>query len=203
VQTYLDEIAPANIAGRLIKFSKDGVFVTADDKEAINEDDDFVALVDETQIGWIKFNGEKEPPTRIMGLLFDGFVMPGRDSLGDTDPTQWEEGLSGKPADPWLHQMNLVLQHAETRELFTFSTTSITGRRAIGNLLRHYNRMQRTNPGEIPVIKLKAGGYNHRDERIGWVSTPVFAVVGRVPRDSAATPDTSVEADLNDEIPAY
>jgi hypothetical protein len=201
VQMYLDEVAPANVVGRLVKFTKEGVFATADDDGAMSEDAEFVALTDETQVGWIKFNGEGTPPDRIMGLLYDGFQMPSRASLGDSDEAEWPEGLSGKPSDPWLHQMNLVLQHAETRELYTFSTTSITGRRAVGNLLRHYNRMTRTNPGEIPVIKLKVGGFNHRDERIGWVSTPVFAVVGRVPRDSAAKPDTSVAGDMNDSIP--
>jgi hypothetical protein len=71
----------------------------------------------------------------------------------------------------------------------------------VGNLLRHYDRMQKTNPGEVPVVRLKAGGFNHRDDRIGWVPTPVFAVVGRAPRDSAAKPDTSAAADLNDQIP--
>ena len=77
----------------------------------------------------------------------------------------------------------------------------MTGRRAVGNLLRHYDRMQRTHPDELPVVRLKVGGFQHRDERIGWVSTPVFAVVGRAPRDSAAKPDTSTRADMDDEIP--
>jgi hypothetical protein len=201
VQMYLDEIAPANIAGRLVKFSKDGVFVTTDNNEPVSDDTDFIALCDEVQIGWIKFNGDTAPPDRIMGLLYDGFRMPARESLGDTDESQWEEGLSGKPEDPWKHQMNLVLQSAETRELFTFSTTSATGRRAIGNLLRHYDRAQRTGKDKVPVIRLKTGGFNHRDTRIGWVSTPAFAVVGRVPRDSAVKPDTSAAADLDDQIP--
>jgi hypothetical protein len=33
----VDEIAPASIAGRLIKFGKEGVFVTADDSEPVPE----------------------------------------------------------------------------------------------------------------------------------------------------------------------
>jgi hypothetical protein len=53
----------------------------------------------------------------------------------------------------------------------------------------------------MPVVRLKSGGFNHRDDRIGWVSVPVFAVVGRAPRDSAAKPDTSAAGDLNDQIP--
>ena len=201
VQAYLDEIAPANIVGRLIKFSKDGKFITTDDGEAIGDDVDFTALTDQTLVGWIKFNGDGAPPDRAAGLLYDGFIMPSRDALGDDDPAQWEIGLNGQPADPWQHQVCLVLQHGDTNELFTYATSSVTGRRAIGNLLRHYDRLRKTHPDMYPVIRLKVGGFQHRDERVGWVATPVLAVVGRAPKDSAAKPDTSVATDMNDEIP--
>jgi hypothetical protein len=157
-------------------------------------------LCDDTLVGWIKFNGVGEPPSKEMGLLFDGFQMPPRQSLGDLDPKQWETGLDGQPADPWQHQQNLVLQNTETAELFTFSTSSRTGRRAVGTLLRHYERMQKARPDELPVIRLSTGGFQHKDTRVGWVSVPVFVVVGRAPRDSAAKPDTSIGAYLNDEI---
>jgi hypothetical protein len=201
VQKYLDEIAPASIVGRLIKFSKEGIFVTADDGEAIDADAEFIALCDQTLIGWIKFSHEDGvPPERIQGLLFDGFVMPPREALGDLDQAQWPIGLSGAPDDPWRHQNCVVLQRTGTDELFTFGTTSQTGRRAVGNLLRHYSRMQKANANELPVVRLQAGGFNHRDERIGWVHTPVFVVRGRAPRDSAIKPDTSAGADMNDEI---
>jgi hypothetical protein len=161
---------------------------------------EFLALADETLCGWIRFRGDDTPPDRVQGLLYDGFIPPARETLGDTDQAQWEPGLSGAPEDPWHHQICLVLQNIETKELYTFATTSQTGRRAVGNLLKHYDRMQRTNAGEVPVVRLKSGGFNHRDDRIGWVPVPVFAVVGRAPRDSAVKPDTDVAADLNDQI---
>jgi hypothetical protein len=85
--------------------------------------------------------------------------------------------------------------------LCTFATTSKTGRRAIGNLLRHYDRMERARSNMYPVIKLKVGGFNHRDDRIGWVAVPVLAVVGRQPKESAARPDTSLQSDMDDSIP--
>ena len=200
VSAYLDEIAPASIVGRMIKFNKNGQFVTHDDEKEIGEETDFIALCDQTLIGYIKFNDEA-PPDRHMGLLYDGFMMPDRASLGDADPAKWEMGLDGKPQDPWQHHVYLVLQKGDTAELFTFVTSSKTGRRAVGNLLRHYDRMARTNPNELPVVKLKKGGFAHRDERVGWVATPVFVVCGRAPKDSAAKPDTSMKAVLNDEIP--
>jgi hypothetical protein len=201
VQAYLDEVAPASIVGRLIKFNKDGRFATKDDDAPIGEDVDFIALVDQTLIGWIKFNGEGQPPDRKMGLLYDGFTMPPRSSLGDADDTTWEEGLDGKPSDPWQHHVYLVLQRGDTGELFTFATASITGRRAAGNLLRHYNRLQTTHPNTYPIVRLKTGGFQHRDDRVGWVSVPVLAVVGRAPKDTAAKPDSSLKSDLEDDIP--
>jgi hypothetical protein len=200
VTKYLDEIAPATIVGRMIKFSKEGRFVTADDDQPIAEDAEFVALAHQTMVGWIKFN-EDEPPTRVMGLLYDGFAPPPREELGDLDTATWDVGLDGRPADPWTHQNYLVLQHADTAELYTFVTASKTGRRAVGNLLHHYNRMLRTHPGELPVVRLKTGSFEHRDERVGRVKTPVFQVIGRAPQDSVAKPDTSVGADLDDAVP--
>jgi hypothetical protein len=201
VDRYLDDVAPASIVGRMIKFSKEGKFVTNDDGETIGEDIDFIALVDQTLIGWIKFNGEGESPTRHMGLLYDGFVMPARETLGDDDEAAWQLGLDGRPADPWQHHMYLVLQRGDNLELFSYVTSSITGRRAVGNLLRHYNRLQKTHADQYPVIKLKTGGFQHRDDRVGWVAVPVLAVVGRAQKDSAAKPDSSLKADLGDEIP--
>jgi hypothetical protein len=205
VQRYVDDIAPASIVGRMIKFNKDGNYVTHDDGAVIGDDVDFVALVDQTLVGWIKFNGECAPPDRIMGLLYDGFVMPYRDTLGDDDQSTWEMGLDGKPADPWQHHIYSVLQSGDTHELFTFVTSSITGRRAVGNLLRHYDRMQKSpvTADFYPIVRLKVGGFQHRDDRVGWVKVPVITVVGRHPKDNAAKPDGSLSTDMNDELPGF
>jgi hypothetical protein len=201
-QKYVDDIAPASIVGRHVKFNKEGKFVTIDDDAPIGEDTDFVALCDQTLIGWIRFNGEGNPPDRIMRLLYDGFTMPARDILGDTDTAKWEMGLDGRPADPWQHHVYLVLQRRDdTAELFTFTTSSITGRRAIGELLRHYNRTQKTKPDTLPVVRSKVGGFQHRDERVGWVKKPVFAIVGSAPKEGVAKPDSSIAADMNDTLP--
>jgi hypothetical protein len=200
-EKYLDEVAPASIVGRMIKFGKEGSFITSDDGEEVPEVAEFTALCDETLVGWVKFNGEGEPPDRVMGLLYDGFVMPPRESLGDLDETKWQEGLDGQPADPWQHHQYLVLQDTKTLELFTFVTSSKTGRRAVGNLLRHFNRTRKSHPDELPVVRLRTGGFQHRDDRIGFVNTPVFVVCGRQSRDSVAKPDTSVGTFINDELP--
>ena len=202
-QAYLDEIAPpSSLVGRPIKFDgKAGKWLFGDTDEEISPDTDFIPLCDEILIGWIKFNGKGEQPDRIQGLLYDGFVMPPLSSLPNRDQSKWELGLDGEPADPWQHQMCLILQSPGTHELGTFATSSRTGRRAVGNLLRHYDRMRKKDDDHYPVVRLKVSGYNHRDERVGWVHTPVFAVVGKASKASAAIPDTSPSGDLDDAIP--
>jgi len=87
----------------------------------------------------------------------------------------------------------------ETRAFFTFATTSKTGRSGAGALLQHYNRMRKNDPDSYPIVRLTPSGYN--DKRYGWVNKPVFAIIGRTPKNAAAVPDTSVAADMNDEIP--
>jgi hypothetical protein len=204
VRDYLDEIAPASIVGRMVKFSKDGMFVTHDDGQPMNDTIPYAALCDQTLVGRIKFNGQGEKPDRHMGLLYDGFVPPARETLGDTDESQWETGLDGQPADPWQHQIYLVLQSTKTQELFTFVTPSKTGRRSVGNLLKHYERTRQTDESYYPLVQLKVGGFNHSDPRVGWVATPVFAVVGRIPRADAAKPETLVRHnEMNDELPDF
>jgi hypothetical protein len=201
-QAYVDDVAPATMAGQGIRYnSKDGKYTVSATGEVLGPDTDYIAIADETQAGFIRFRGEGIQPEKILGLIYDGFRLPSRESLGDNDPSQWSTGLSGRPEDPWQSQVNLVLQNVQTGELFTFSTTSQTGRRAVGNLLRHYNRMLRATPDDYPVVRLKSGGFNHKDTRVGWVHCPVFAVVGRTPRNAAATPDTSPAGDMDDQIP--
>ena len=53
IERYIDEIAPSTIAGQMVKFSKEGKFIVAETEEEISPDEDFVALCDETLIGWI------------------------------------------------------------------------------------------------------------------------------------------------------
>ena len=176
--------------------------MTADDEQEVAPDTVFAALCDQTLIGYMKFNGPKVPPDVEMGLLYSGYEMPARESLGDLDESLWELGPDGKePADPWQHHMYLPLQDVETLELFTFDTSSKTGRRAVGNLLRHFDRLTEDSPGMVPLVWLKAGGFEHRDPRVGFVPTPMFVPCGRRPTNSVATPDTSTGGILDDEIP--
>jgi hypothetical protein len=187
--------------GTPFKLTKDGKFCKTMDDEEISEGTELVVVYDQIQGGWIKFNGKGNPPTREMGPLFDGFVVPARDTLGDTDESQWETGLDGKLSDPWQHQLLVPMFNPATDELLIFGTTSLTGRREVSSLIRHCDRMRATEPDKYPVIRLQAGGFQHKNERIGWVKTPKFPVVGKAPKINASAADTSLAGDLNDELP--
>src|SRR5262249_40413853 len=110
-------------------------------------------------------------------------------------------GVSGKPADPWQFQLLLPLQSVETGELFVFNTSSLTGRRAVDTLIRACGRMQATEPNDYPVVKLRVAGFQHRDERIGWIKTPSFERCGKAAKADTAMVDTSLGGELNDEVP--
>jgi hypothetical protein len=200
IQEYLSEHA-GGTTGTFFKFAKDGKFRKTSDDEEVPEGKEFVVIYDQIQVGWIKFNGKGNPPERRMGALFSGFRPPSREDLGDTDQTLWERNLSGQPDDPWKSQMLLPLQDVETLELYIFGTTSLTGRKAVGNLINHCERMARQQSDDYPIVRLATGGFQHRDERVGWVKTPAFPTIGKTPKSGTAKIDTSVAADLDDAIP--
>jgi hypothetical protein len=189
------------MAGTFFNFAKDGKFRKSIDDEEIQEGTEFVCIYDQVQAGWIKFNGKGEAPTRKQGAIFSGFVPPPRSELGDEDQSEWDTDLSGKPADPWQFQLLIPLQNVETGELFVFQTTSLTGRRAGDNLIGLCGRMERNDPDHYPVVKLRISGFNHRDERVGWVKTPAFERIGKAPKANATMAETTVAADMNDALP--
>ena len=192
---FTADLSQHALPGTVVKFDpKQKGFVRADTGEALPADDEYVVHWRQTLNSWTKWNGEGEPPTRHMGMPADGFVLPPRELLGDMDPDLWSEGLNGKPEDPWHNEVMVPLEHMGTAELFVFVTSSITGRRAVGKLLEHCRRVARAFPGEAPVIQLKVGGFNHRDDWIGWVSTPVLAHVSRVARADAVAPPAAALA---------
>jgi hypothetical protein len=197
VTAYLDEIAPVGaIVGRLLKFSK-GRFFTSDDDKDVPENARFTVLAEETLVGWVRFRPDSAPD-RVQGLLYGGFQMPPRGVLGDTDQNTWEVGLDNKPSDPWQHHLQLVLQEAGSGELYTFVTSTPTGRSAVGKLLRHYERTKKKQPDELPVVQLRVGGFPHKDPRVGWVATPTFVVCGST--NANGVPKSAAE-ELNDKIP--
>lgn len=195
LERYFDEVSPASgFAGRLIKFDhQSGVFSTGDDGEPIADGSEYIAVCDQVLAGWIRFNGSGLEPDRILGLLYDGFIPPPRETLSDPQ-------LAGTDGDVWKRQHLLPLQHKVSRDLFTFSVVSKTGNAAVTTLLRSYDRMRRTRPDKLPVIRLKATGYQPNIPGVGYQYKPILVGVGEHDRNDTATPDTSVAGDVQDAI---
>ena len=190
-------------AGHPIRFDgKNGKFVDRDDDTTISPERDFVLIGDQAWIGRIKFGEDGEPPVHVGFLISDpGFRVPSREELGDTDPSLWPENKFGNgPEDPWKECIYVPLEDRATGELFTLQgTQSPTTINALKALLAAYQRRAKSDPNNYPVIRLKVGTYEHR--QFGTLPRPAFTIVGKAPKDSAAKPDTSISADMNDKIP--
>jgi hypothetical protein len=189
---YLDQLAPNSGPGRLIKFTKDGSFITHDDGVKVAEDAKFIALAEQTMAGFMRFNGAGELPDRShMSLYFgDDFAMPRVEDLPDRDQRQWEAGFDGEAEDPWKHHVQIPLQHVATGELFYFDTASPTGLTAVGKFLRHYGRLRVMFPGELPIVRLATTGFTSKKKGVGWVDVPALVNIGRWPANgTVAKPD--------------
>jgi hypothetical protein len=81
-----------------------------------------------------------------------------------------------------------MLANPETRELFTFPTSSMGGRKALDKLCRAYGREQARHRDEWPVIELQVDSYASKS--FGRIKFPVFKIVDWVSKDadSSAAP---------------
>lgn len=96
------------------------------------------------------------------------------------------------------------MQDVGSSQLFTFVTSSVSGRIAVRQqLLDHYRRLQHVAPGEYPIAKLKVAKFiSKKNPRLGPIPKPLFQIIGHCPQGSAVRPEhTAIETDLNDEIP--
>jgi hypothetical protein len=205
VQDYLDTYTVPTIPGTQCRFNgKDAKYVLINgDPMPLKDGDTFVFLADQIWGGWIKFHRDEiTPPTRIQGLLTDGFRLPPRDTLGDTDPSKWEIGLSGQPEDVWKHQIIILLQKCGADELYSFIATNPTSRGAVTDLINHTQRRKRSGKDDYPIVRLTTSSFERREPPKVKVWKPCFAIVGHQKRDAVIDPaNASTAADLNDSIP--
>jgi hypothetical protein len=186
--------------GKTVKF-RDGKYFadkTADITGKILVAADIVAC-------WVRWWDGKPTEHKITE---PGQLHPERDELGDDDEAQWQEGLDGEPTDPWADTRYARLFDPKTAEEFTFTTSSIGGRRAVRDLQRQVMRMRSATPGALPIVKLEVA---EMPTRFGMKTKPAFTVVDWI-IPTPATPasphslkaphhDRSGRDDMNDEIP--
>ena len=187
-----------NELGTILKFVK-GKWETGDD--VVEEGTEFIAHVDQTVRGWVKFAGNKIAD-RVVGKVADGFKPASRETLGDTDPKAWpEKDTNGNPRDPWTEQWYLPLVGLEKGNLVTFITGSKGGKNAIGGLCGVFGRKSN---GLLPIVALRTRSYKH--PTYGRIETPSFDIVGwddsNAPKEPKAFPVKGAsDAEFDDTIP--
>jgi hypothetical protein len=183
-----------------VRFNKEGKFIlpTEADKE-LPEGTQLAVIWDQARGGYQRFGGKGERPEFRVDLIFGG-QPPGRHELPDNDPAQWPTSdLTGEKEDPWREVQMVPLQSIDDGTVYVFSTMSVTGLRAVANLLTQSARMAAKDGDSYPVIKLRCGGYEHK--RFGWVKVPAFERTGKAPKSDITAAVTSVAGDLDDTIP--
>jgi hypothetical protein len=199
-QMYADAAAPRTIVGKLLKFSK-GEYLAGENSEVIEGGTEFVTLIDETLVGWVRCEDNK-PVEQRMGRIIDGFVPPPRRELGDQDAAAWETGLDGRARDPWQMSNYLPLRHRKSSEMYTFVANSRGALMAVGELCRIYARNRKKFPNKDPVIRLESGEYQHRVKTYGKIPFPILGVIDWAPKsDLPEQPAPPSEPALDDEIP--
>jgi hypothetical protein len=173
-EQYADNIDKQMIIGDLLKFSKGDWLIGRDGDECPNKE--LVAIMPGLVHGWNRWE-DNRPVEQVMGLLIEGFVPPGRATLGHLDKETWELDASGKARDPWQEGLYLPMVTIDRERAYTFTTTSDGGRRrAVAPLAREYGHRVRQHPDELPVVRLEQESYLHSDRSIGRVKYPVFPI---------------------------
>ena len=184
-ESYGSQVSQRAIVGRLLKFNK-GDWLAGESDEEIEVGTKFVVNMDQLLVGWVKWVDNK-PEQQLMGLIVDGHQSPKRESLGDTDESQWEVDAQGKSRDPWQFTNYLLLKEpgadgSKDENLFTFATSSRGGLNCVGELCKQYGKEMRSRPDQYPIVEIGTGSYNHPNKEFGRIKFPTMKVVGWEPR---------------------
>jgi hypothetical protein len=123
--------------------------------------------------GWICWkDGEVED--EIMVPILKG-EPPLEHTLPDHGPYEKHDDGS---EDGWAEQAKIGLRDVETGETYLYKTTSKSGRRALGQLLKDFSKLHRMHPGETPVVEISGQSYTPKDKKLGKKFAPIFKIVG-------------------------
>jgi hypothetical protein len=180
-EAYGNSVTRMAFPGDLLTFNKYGEYKAGQEKVEVPLGTRLVVHVPTTLIGYVRWEDSK-PVDFQTGLLSEGFVPPKRDELGYLDQAQWETFKNGGVKDPWQLSNQVVMTGVEDSDkVYTFTTTSKTGRSSLGEVLKAYGHHIRQAPDEYPVIELRRRSYRH--PQFGEQRVPVFAIVDWVPAE--------------------
>ena len=183
----------------------DGRFQTAGGEEADVLNTTFIAHLDETRKGWIRFNGEGNPPSIVSVGIYEDAALPERDELGDTDQSLWErDKFRGEPVDPWQPEYRVpIVATSADGTIYELTSRSLTSTFAFRALLDRYGRHPQRKKGLLPLIKLQIGSYHNH--KLGTDKPkPVYQIIGWCQKDGSAPPAATNKVssgDFNDKVP--
>jgi hypothetical protein len=197
--------------GRLIAFNgSTGIHRTLDDEVEVPDGTEFIALLHETQKGFIKFNVDGPPDLRMVRI--DQIVEDiRRIDLGDNDKTKWPLDPNGvERTDPWIEQFAFPVECNDAGgELFIYVARGVVAMNSVRSLLGRWRYHPKRKAGLIPVIKVKNGTYYSKRFKANRPK-PEFLFVTWVTKTGAPPPPSAPSAikqiekplseDLNDSI---
>jgi hypothetical protein len=190
---------------------KDGKFLRGFEKIEVPVKTRFIACPASTSDGYMRWEDGRPTDTRIRCMNDPGVMPIFRQSLGDDDENQWPDGK-----DPWARIMLIALKDEDGIRL-TFSTSSVGGENAIRSFLRDFKLIRHKHPGQVPVVEIGCGSYEHKVHRT-TVKFPTFTIVDwamwsdddAVPAQTtpkalppAEAKKRAVREELNDDLPDW
>jgi hypothetical protein len=159
----------------------------------------FIAIVPQTRIGFIRFNGAGVPPDIEMRCIAEEGNLLTRDDL----PGGYDEvpGPDGQPRVAWQEQIVVpLLSTGEAQDMFSLVARNIVSLVAVRNLLGRFRYHPKSKDGALPIIKLDAGTYLNKKFNTKKPK-PVLQLCGWTgPDGKSPTPPAAEKVPFNDEI---
>lgn len=175
-QQYRDENKQSGIEGELLRFTKQGDWVSGVDQDELEEGTELIMGINTLKLGWQKWQDQRPVAARL-GLLSEGYRPVDREELGDLNEDDWEE-LDGEARDPWQSVQQVLMMDPKSGQVYTFVTSSKSGIAALSEVVGAYG--DRVQDGEdkeaMPVVSLQSGSYKHKT--YGKIMIPVFELTG-------------------------
>lgn len=199
----------------VLKFNGETGEWTAGKKGTPMDGKKLVADITDLMKGWLSFDRNRKPTYAVVRVA-DRISAPRREDLGDTDERLWD-WMQG---DPWKLVTVLPFFDPDTRETFTFTTSTDGGTRAVGLLVKAFVAERRERPGgALPIVELDKDSYvNNKDKTIftpilditGWTDRPASVkrslpppMPNSITVKSKVSPSSKIEHDDNRNEPPY
>jgi hypothetical protein len=164
--------------GELLKFNgKTGEWSACAQELPIEKGRMLAAIVPEMLAGYMLWK-DGEPADQSWMPAFKFNPREHRAALGHHDQSLWLKDDKGNPVDPWKEGVMLPMLDPDSREQFTFSSSSVGGVRAAKRLVDMFIKQVRAAPettrGCLPLVALSSSSYQHDDRKRGTIYNPVF-----------------------------